>query len=166
VLAGQSESVRRRGSELYRAAWSCPTSARASLVVAAIEGDASQQTWENVGRALQTAGRFVEEDGAIVVCCDLDAPPGPAMQRMANILSRESAPRRVGKKRSVDSLPAAQLAHALEQHKVYLLSRLDPSVVEDLDVIPLGGPDELTRLARQHRSGVLLSNAQYVTTAE
>ncbi len=60
-------------------------------------------------------------------------------------------------------MPAAQLAHALNRHKVYLLSRLDPSVVEDLDVIPIAGPDELLRLARQHRSCLLLSNAPYVT---
>jgi lactate racemase len=166
VLAGQSESVRRRGRELYRAAWNWPASLRASLVVAAIEGDAGQQTWENVGRSLQAAGNFVDEDGAIAICCDLAAEPGPALQRMAHAPSRESALRHVNKERPVDALPAAQLAHALEQYKVYLLSRLDPSVVEDLDVIPIAGPDELQRLARQHRSCVLLSNAPYVTAGE
>ncbi len=164
VLTGQSESVRRRGRELYRAAWCCPASQRASLVVAAIEGDADQQTWENVGRALQAAGNFVDEDGAIAVCCDLAARPGPALQRMAHTPSRESALRHVGKERPPDALPAAQLAHALEQHKVYLLSRLDPSVVEDLDVIPIADADELGRLARHYPSCILLSNAPYVTT--
>ena len=31
----------------------------------------------------------------------------------------------MGKQRPVDALPAAQLAHALDRDKVYLLSRLD-----------------------------------------
>lgn len=166
VLAGQSEAVRRRGRELYREAWSWPASRQASLVVAAIEGNAVQQTWENVGRAIQVASRFVEEDGAIAVCCDLAVEPGPALQQMAHAPSRESGLRQVGKERPVDALPAAQLAHALEQHKVYLLSRLDPTVVEELDVIPIAEPDELIRLAKQHPSCILLSNAPYVTPTD
>jgi hypothetical protein len=52
----------------------------------------------------------------------------------------------------------------LQGHKVYLLSQLDPSVVEELDVIPIAKPDELNRLARQHGSCIVLSNAPYVTT--
>ncbi len=81
------------------------------------------------------------------------------MQHLAGESSREAALRHVAKKRPVDALPAAQLAHALDRTKVYLLSRLDASVVEDLDMIPIEGPDELARLARQHSSCILLSNA-------
>ena len=124
VLAGESDAVRRRARELYHAAWGWPVARQAGLVVAAIEGGAGQQTWENVGRALQAAGRFVEEGGAIAVCCDLAAPPGPAMQQIAGRSSREAALRQVGKQRPVDALPAAQLAQALDRNKVYLLSRL------------------------------------------
>jgi nickel-dependent lactate racemase len=166
VLSGQSDSVRTRGRELYRAAWGWPAPPRASLVVAAIEGDAREQTWENVGRALQVADGFVEEDGAIVVCCDLAARPGPAVRHMAHAQWRESAMRHVDQQRPIDAVPAVQLAHALNRHKVYLLSRLDPSVVEELDVIPVAGPDELLRLGRQHASCLLLSNAPYVTPIE
>jgi lactate racemase len=163
VLAGESGAVRRRGKELYHAAWNCPVSARVGLVVAAIEGDAGQQTWENVGRALQAAGSFVEEGGSIALCTDLAASPGPALQQLAGTSSLEAALRQLGKERPVDALPAALLAHALQRGKVYLLSRLDSSLVEDLDVVPLAGPQELARLARQHRSGVVLANAPYVT---
>jgi nickel-dependent lactate racemase len=166
VLCGESESVRQRGRELYCAAWSWSAPQRANLVVAAIEGDASQQSWENVGRALQAAEAYIEEDGAIVVCSELAIGPGPGLQRFAHTPSRDSALRHVGKERPADALPAAQLANALEQHKVYLLSRLEASVVEDLDVIPVAGPDELNRLVRQYQSCILLSNAHNVTTVE
>ena len=131
--------------------------------MAAIEGTAGQQTWENVGRALQVADDFVEDDGAIAVCCDLAVRPGPALRHMAQAPWRESALRHVERQRPVDAVPAAQLACALNRHKVYLFSRLDPSVVEELDVIPVAGPEELLRLGRQHASCLLLSNAPYVT---
>ncbi len=166
VVAGQSDAVRRRGRELYRAAWRSPPIGRASLVVAAIEGGAGQQTWENVAQALHAAGRFAEPGGAIALCCELAAPPGPAVQYLAGGSSRESALRHVAKERPIDALAAAQIAQAVESNKVYLLSRLDPAVVEDLDMVSVAGPDELVRLARRHASCVLLSNAPYVTAGE
>ena len=117
VLAGESEAVRRRSETLRHAAWDWPVERQADLVVAAIEGGPGQQTWENLGRALQVAGSFVEEDGAIAVCCDLAASPGPAMQRLAGETSREAALRHVNKERPVDALAAAQLAHALDRNQ-------------------------------------------------
>jgi len=166
VLAGLSDSVRRRGQDQYHAAWDSPVQRRADLVVAAIEGGPGQQTWENLGRALHVAENFVEEGGAIAVCCELSDPPGPAMQHLAGESSREAALRHVAKKRPVDTLAAAQLAHALDRSKVYLLSQLDASVVEDLEMIPIDGTDELARLAQKHPSCILLSNAANVTVVE
>jgi nickel-dependent lactate racemase len=159
VVAGESEAVRRRGRELYRAAWSGPVGHRASLVVAAIEGGPGQQTWENLGRALSAALPLADDGGAIAVCCDLDAAPGPAVQQLASRHSRASVLRRIEKERPRDALPAAELARALEHGPVYLLSRLAPSLVEDLDVAPIANADELARLARQHQTCTLLSNA-------
>lgn len=163
VLAGQSEAVRRRGRELYRAAWSRPVPRRASLVVAAIEGDASNQTWQNFGRAIDAAVKLVEDGGAIAVCCDLAAGLGPAMQRMVGARSRRAAVRRISRERPEDALPAAQLARALDRCKVYLLSRLDASDVEELEMIPVADGGELARLARRHKSCILLNNAPHAT---
>ena len=159
VVAGRSEAVRRRSRELYAAAWSCLVARRASLVVAAIEGSRVQQTWENLGRTLETAGALVEEGGAIAVCCDLAAKPGPGVQRLAGARSRERALRHIRKDRPADALPAAQLAQALDRDRVYLLSGLDPALVEELEMTPIADGDELLRLARRHDSCILLANA-------
>jgi len=161
VLAGQCDVVRRRGQDLYRAAWLCPAKQQAGLVVATIEGDAGHQTWENLGQALQTASCFVEADGAVVLCCDLSARPGTGMQRLA-CTSREAALRQISKDRPADALAAAQIVQAVEQHKVYLLSKLDPATVEDLSMVPVAGIEELGRLTQQYASPILLSNAPYV----
>jgi len=161
VLAGQSEAVRRRSRQLYEAAWSWPVPRPASLVVAAIEGDSSLQTWQGFGRALDATVAVVEDGGSIAVCCDLAEPPGAAMQQMVGARSRRAALRQIHKERLLDALPAAQLARALDRGKVYLLSRLDPSLVDALDMIYVAAPDELARLARQHQSCILLANAPH-----
>ncbi|MBN1396368.1 MAG: DUF2088 domain-containing protein [Pirellulales bacterium] len=162
VLAGESDSVRRRGRELYDSLWSKKVSGRAGLVVAAIEGPAAEQTWENLGRVLRTAGNFTEEGGAIAVCCDLSARPGPAVRHLAGEPSRAKAVRHIGRHRPPDALPAAQIAAALDRNKVYLLSRLEPAAVEELDMVPLENSAQLSRLVQQYSSCTLLADAQYI----
>ncbi len=159
VLAGQSDVVRRQCRELYRSAWNRSISQRAALVVAAIEGAKRQQTWENLGRVLEIGSRVAEEGGAIAVCSELAAAPGAALQRLRGAPSREEAMRQIRRDNSRDALPALQLARALETNRIYLLSRLDPGLVEDLEMIPVEGPDELVRLAQRSRSCLVLANA-------
>jgi nickel-dependent lactate racemase len=159
VLAGQSDAVRHEGRELYRAAWTWPIAERAELVVAAIEGGPSHQTWENLGRVLESAGRLVEDGGAIAVCCELSAAPGPAVQRLIGVPERDAALRHIRRENPRDALPAFQLARALESHRVYLLSRLDAELVEGLEMIPVDSADDLCRLARRSRSCLVVANA-------
>ena len=166
ILAGESGAVERRGRELYVSQWRRAVARQAKLVVAGIRGPAAQQTWENLGRTIRTAGNFVEEGGAIAVCCELDAQPGPAVQRLAGGESRADAMRHVGRQRPIDALPAAQIAAALERNKVYLLSRLDASLVEELDIIPLETPDELVRLIGRYSSCAWLPSAQYIAVGD
>jgi nickel-dependent lactate racemase len=159
VLAGEVGAVRRRGRELYEAAWQSEVPHRASLVVASIEGSSSQQTWQNVGEALAAAEDLVEDGGAIALCCELEDPPGPAVRCLAKARSKEAALRRISKVRPPDVLAANQLAEALKQARVYLLSRLDDAVVEDLEIAPLSEPEEVIRLAKRHCSCIVLANA-------
>ena len=161
VLAGQMAAVRQRATERYEAAWRYSVPRRASLVVAAVEGGSAQQTWDAVGRALAAAGSLVDEGGVIAVCCDLADEPGPAVRQLAATELRAEAMRWIRKERPVDALSATLLAQALDRAAVYLLSRLDPSLVEDLEIIPIGETDELVRLAGRHESCILLANAPH-----
>jgi nickel-dependent lactate racemase len=162
VLAGVPAAVRQRGRELYRTAWKCSVPQRASLVVAAIEGSAAGQTWQNVGRALAVASRLVEEGGAIALCCELAEAPGPGVQCLAELGSRQEALREIRQARPADALPAAQLAAAIDRSSVYFLSNLEESLLEKLEIAAVGGGDELARLVRRHPSCIVLSNAPYV----
>lgn len=165
VLAGQSAAVSRRGPALFDAAWHCQMPEPASLVVAAMEGAAHRQSWENFGRALDSALALVEDGGAIAVCSDLNGPLGPAFQRLLRAKSPAKALQEIGRRRPSDTQPAAQLARALQRAKVYLLSRLDPETVEDLQMIPLGTDKELNRLIQLHSGCILLAGAAYADTA-
>ncbi len=160
VIAGHTDVVRQQAQERYTAAWRQPSAVRpASLVVAGIVGKPVIQTWQSLGRALETAGRLVDEGGAVAVCCELAGVPGPGVQRMVGAASRRAALSRIRKERPIDALPAAQIAEALDRFTVYLLSNLEPELVEDLDMVPIASPSELIRLASRHKSCTLLANA-------
>lgn len=159
VLAGQYDAVRRAGWQRYRWAWGCTAPPRASLVVAAIEGSASQQTWAQVGQALAVAARLAETGGAVALCCDLESPPGPVLRRLAARRSPRAALHALARHPCEEALVAVQLCRALYRGHVYLLSRLDPGTVEALEMAPLAGTEELARLVRRHTSCIVLANA-------
>lgn len=161
VLAGEVDRVFREGRSRCEAAWSYEVPRRASLVVASVAGDPMEQTWENLGRALAAASRAVAPDGAIAVCTDLGAEPGPAVQKLAQMEDRDKALRKIRKDCPADTFAAHELAYAQQRAKVYLLSRLDETFVEELGVSPIGAADEIARLARHHSSCIVLANAQY-----
>ena len=167
VLAGQSDAVRQRGRDAYRAAWNWSVERQANLVVAAIEGGAGQQTWENLGLCAPLRRPLRRRRRAPLPSVAIYRPrPARRCGILAGEASRAAALHHLAKKRPVDTLPAAQLAHALDRNRVYLLSRLEAAVVEDLDMTPIESPDELLRLAHRHPSCILLSNAPNVTIAE
>jgi len=141
VLAGETGSVRRRGWKLHEAVWHGSVPGHASLVVASIEGGPRQQTWENVARALAAAARLVEPDGAIALCCELTEEPGPAVQRLATAGDRDEALREIRDQSLPDGLVAVQLAETLARARVYLLSELDESLVEGLEMAPIARGD-------------------------
>jgi len=167
ALAGEYTAVQRRARELYEAAWRYSVPRRARLVVAGIEGGYAQQTWHNVGRAAAAAGALVEDGGAIAICCDVASEPGPAVQRLATAPSREEALRQIRKEAPADALTAAQLAHVLRRAKVYLLSRVNETVLEDLEIAPITESQDLVRLTKRFESCILLANApRTMATAE
>ncbi|HEV2969792.1 MAG TPA: lactate racemase domain-containing protein [Pirellulales bacterium] len=160
VLAGSLESVERRGSELCKSAWDFEVPRRADLIVAAIEG-VDQQTWENFGRAVAAASRAVADDGAIAICTELDTEPGPALEWLGRARDLPDALRHIRRQHTADAPAAHELAQALKRGRVYLMSRLDESVVENLGMAPVAVEADIGRLARRYRSCVLLANAQY-----
>lgn len=162
LLAGQVESIAVQGQALYNQAWSSTVSGMANLVILGIEGGPSQQTWQNLARCLAVALPLVEEGGAIALCTELEAPPGPGIRRLAKARSREEEMRKLERRRPADLLLAELLARAQEQSTVYLLSRLKPSLLEQLDIAPISGSQELDRLVRRHSPCIVLSNGPHV----
>lgn len=165
VMAGEIGTVGRAAQRAYAAAWRSTVPRRADLVVATIEGGEPRQTWQNLGRVLAAAVKLVRPGGAIAVCCDLAADPGAAIDVLGAERLRDEAVTRIQQEELPDAATALQLAAALDHCSIYLLSRLSDTVVEDLEITPIGGPDEVLRLISRHGSYIVLANAALATVA-
>ncbi len=158
VLAGNPESVAKRGRPLGDAAWLCRAPHRPELVIAAIEGG-DDQNWEDFARALSAAMSAVADGGAILLCTDLHCLPGPALQALSAWNDDGAAAREIRRARSPDAVSAALLADALQRAQVYLLSGLDQETVEDLGVGYVSDAEEVNHLCRQFASFLVLADA-------
>ncbi len=165
VVAGSAAAASAAADKAYRETWQVKATRRASLVVATVTGDAREQTWENFGRAVEAAGEAVDTDGAIVICCDLNEPPGPCVQQLVHGEHPVAALSQIRRLREYDAVPAAQLARVLERAQVCLMGSLTKELVEDLGMVHVENSTEIARLAKAHASCMLITGAQFATVA-
>ncbi len=161
VLAGDPRSVLQRGTRLCDEAWSFEVPQRASLVVATIEGP-DDQTWDSVGRALAAAAATVSAEGAVALCTELAERPGAGLQQVIGADNLDDVLDEVAQHPAADALVAAQLVHALQRGRVYLISRLDDELVEELGMSPLAA-SRLSAVAARYDSCIVLTNSHRVT---
>jgi nickel-dependent lactate racemase len=161
VLAGEPQSVARRGEEMCREQWLWQSPQRVGLVIATVTGDSLAQTWANVGRALAAAESVLDEEGAIAICSNLDDKPGHSIGRLIDCGDLDLAARKIFRDHDADSWPAWYLARALQRGPVYLMSQLNSDTVEDLGVAPVESIDELVRLVGRNESFMVIDDAQH-----
>jgi len=160
MLAGEPQAVAVRSAELASQRWSYRISQRVSLVIATITSRHNGQQWDDIGRALAMAGRLLDDGGALVVCSNLDEPPGQSLGRLIGSSDLAATARKISHDHAKDSEAAWQLARALQRGPVYFLSRLDCETVEELGLAPVADIDELMRLAGRHESYAVIDDAQ------
>lgn len=159
VFAGDPDAVVVAAAQKYRDVWERAVPAPGDLVVAIVSGPANEQTWENLGRAIQTAEAVLEPGGAIAICTQLAATPGPALKRLAGGDEPERLERKLERDSAIDAGTALIVCRALQRGPVYLQSRLRPVMVENLGFAPIANEAELARLVKSHRRPLVLTDA-------
>jgi nickel-dependent lactate racemase len=161
VVAGEPRAVAAHCEDLCRQRWAFTVPRRASLVIASVTGDTTEQSWDNIGRALATADGLVGAGGAVAICSDLDSQLGPSLGQLSGNSDWEEFERAAHRAHESDSRAAWQLARALQRGPVYLLSQLEDEVVEELGLAPIADFEQLTRLANHHESCIVLDDSHY-----
>jgi hypothetical protein len=164
LLAGETSAVARRAEAWWNGAWRHPRPEQAEVVVVALAGRQAQ-SWSALGEAVERGAALVEEGGSILVCSDIEQAPGPAFELLSQIDDRDEALRHIRKDRPVDALASLLLAAAQEKARVYLLSRLDSSVVDELGMTPIDEAADISRFTAKKRSCTVVADGRRASLA-
>ncbi len=130
-------------------------------VIAMLEGGPSQQTWENLARALHTARQLARNGGSIILCTELSKTPGEGLQKLRSNSSNDSIARKLATDAADDALAAAVILEATKDCHVYLVSQMPDEIVEGLGMSPVRDAHQLEHLVNQHSTCGLLTSAQH-----
>lgn len=162
VLAGSVDSVLRKGREILAERWTVRVPERVDTAVVAVDQDADGHGWRQIAAALAAARRLVSRDGRIVVLSQLAEAPSEGIEQLRRSEAPRDAFRPLRETAPPDLLAATQFAEAVDWARVYLLSRLDSDLVEDLFCVPVESADEVARLlAAGDESCVFIGSAQH-----
>ncbi|MCH7988081.1 MAG: DUF2088 domain-containing protein [Planctomycetes bacterium] len=161
VLAGAMDSVYRHGKQLLTDDWMVQLEFRADIVVAAVETDAGGHGWEQIGAAVAAARNLVAKDGKIVILSELQAELGEGLDLVRHSETPGDAIGPLRKMSPSDLTAATQLAAAADWADVYLLSKLESDLVEELFAIPLESECEVSRLLENTGQCAFLASAQH-----
>lgn len=162
VLAGCPEQVARQADEAGRRAWITHVAGPADVVLAILSGGPDQQTWENVGRALEAAERLASPGGVLAVWSELEEPISPSLMRLAEADEPAEIAAELAAESGPEALAAWRLMNAVDRGPVFLHSRLPPAEIEPLGVAPVETSDQMLRMASRFGECVVLEDAQHV----
>lgn len=161
VLAGAGESVFRHGKRLLAEHWLVPLEERVDVVIAAVDADAAGHGWSQIGAALATARNLVAKGGKVVILSELHAELDAGLQLIRDSRSPRNALQPLRQQAPPDLIAAAQLASATDWAHVYLLSKMDSGLIDELFMTPLENEREVQRLLSGDGSCVVLGSAQH-----
>ncbi|KAA5545179.1 DUF2088 domain-containing protein [Roseiconus nitratireducens] len=173
IRAGTTESLAQRISP--QLGHPDPVPPPAALVIAALDGDQQQQTWENVVRAAKAAKEHAEPEGTIVIWSSLRQVPSGALLTMDD--DPEGLPRTDRKAVEAiqdepsQTLPrwdasepmALTLQEILRQHRVLLHSELPGETVEPLGMGVIENAEQLSKLSQGFDTCAVLRAAQFAS---
>jgi len=145
VTAG-TVAVGAEGRRLLDASWRWEAPALADVVVAALSGDPSRQSFADLAAAAACAARVVQPDGRIVLLSR--TPPGLTAESAA-LLQGDDARGVLDRLRgrpTVQQIPAWRWAGAACRARLFLLSGFEDQTVEDLVATPLQNGAQVQRL--------------------
>ncbi len=162
VFCGVPATVAEAAQRTYRHVWATNIPCKADLVVATIVGNDSQQTWQNLSRALVAADELLTSGGAIAICSEIATRPGPSAKRLRDAQDLAEVERKLLKDTFADSQAALLLCRLLQRGTIYLKSQLDSRLAESLGFAPIASDKELAHLIGSYSQCVILEQAQHL----
>lgn len=164
ILVGQQAAIATAAEQFAETSWTCRATEHAAMVLAGLGVAWKPTTLEDLGAGLTAAAKLARPGGKIVMLSTLEAEPGPALRRVAELDDQHKARAALKRFREFPDFQVAErILKAQSSADIYLLSNLDDDLVERLGIIPLASPNEASRLTRAADSCHVISPAEFWT---
>ncbi len=152
TITGERHAAIQKAEQESRQAWAISPIASAEMVIATIETEPSQQSWKDFAKAVVAANLVANSSGPIVIWSEIDEQPKSEIRKALNE-SFESASRT-----RLSGLMQVVAGIAAER-QIFLKSRLNQSVVEELGLGFVASVADIERLMHGQPSGIMLRDA-------
>jgi nickel-dependent lactate racemase len=165
VIAGFANTSA-EGAERLDARWKSAAAEAADVAVVTLTGEPDRHDFAALARAAATGARAAKPDGTVIILSEAD----PEISGAADVLRRTDEPpeavRALFREKPVDAAAAVQWAWAAGRAKLYVVSEIRPTTVEELFATPLGGPKDVQALLDAGGRVVIVPDAHkiWVTT--
>jgi nickel-dependent lactate racemase len=145
-LVGGLADTGAEGERLLDARWRVSVDRPADVVVAGVSGDPAHHGFAELARALACATRVVKSRGRIVLLTQAQPTLGPGAQVLRNADEPNEALTNLRRSKPADIASAFQWACAAEQANIFMLSRLESEIAEELFTTPLTDASQVAPL--------------------
>ena len=168
VTSGTPDAIRKQLKSSRRPPDEFPPPA--SLVIASLDGNSQQQTWQNAARALQAATRYSDSGGTIVLWTAIEQEPFGSLLLLSDRERRPEHPIQPDTEGDFPDWdpfvnPAKTIAELGEEHRILVHSRISRDTIESLGIGSLENADELAKLVQSFETCGVLRAAQFAGNA-
>lgn len=147
VVGGLSDTGG-EGERLLNDRWRLSVDRAVDVVVAGLSGEPARHGFGELAHALACAARVVKPRGRIVLLSQAQPELGPSAQILRQSDEPGIALKALRLQKPADIAPAFQWASAADHAEIFLLSRLEPEVAEELFATPLSNAAQAQNLLR------------------
>jgi nickel-dependent lactate racemase len=147
------------GQKLLDARWKITVEKQADIVIAGISGPPERHDFAALARALAAASRVVKPGGSIILLTQANPSLGRGADIMRQMDEPEEALALMRKETPADHAAAFQWASAAKNTTIYLLSKLQTDVAEELFTIPLEHSGQVQKLLNGKGAYLFLADA-------
>ncbi len=152
VIAGKRDDVLFAAKQKSDSLWNLETSPSSELILATIEKNPEDQTWEDFANAVATSDS-VGGSGPIIIWSEINRQPLKEVREACDAAFEQGPAPKL-------SAPMRRLATILESRRVYLRSRLNQNTVEELGLGYFENENDVERLLSDCEHGILIRDAQ------
>lgn len=162
VISGANDAVYREAVNLLDRHWRIQNKNRVETVVISLPTEPGCNLWQAITRTCNAARSLVQPHGRAMLLTDLKELPRELIDPLTMCDDLNDAMRLLNSLDSPEAKALRAMVSLAQSSRLYLLSELEPDLLENLYCIPLANQDEMRRAIQGADSCALLNGGPFV----